>query len=69
MTFNEVQDSLGLIVVRWQMVDYLRTVPAPADHLVDATPSFVGSEPLCGGDRQIIPLAINTRSSRRRHWR
>lgn len=55
MTFNEVQDGPGLTAVRWQMVDYLRTVPEPVDHLLDVTPSFVGPDPY--GDRWIIPLA------------
>jgi hypothetical protein len=55
MTFNEMQDGPGLTAVRWQMVDYLRTVPAPVDNLIDVTPSFVGSDPY--GDRWIIPFA------------
>lgn len=55
MSFNEAQDGPGLDVARWQMVDYIRTVPAPLDNVLDVTPSFIGPAPY--QDRWIIAFA------------
>lgn len=45
MTFNETSDGPGLNVPRWQMVDYIRGVPAPLASVLDVTPSFIGPVP------------------------
>lgn len=52
MTFNETNDGPGLDVSRWQMVEYIRTKPAPLANVLDVTPSFVGPDPY--SDRWIV---------------
>ncbi|MDF2996953.1 MAG: hypothetical protein K0R27_2590 [Xanthobacteraceae bacterium] len=60
MTFNETSDGPGLDVSRWQMVDYIRTVPAPLASILDVTPSFVGPEPY--QDRWTVAFATTLRA-------